>query len=200
MQHHSKKNSKGFSLIETVVVIALTVIVGGILATMIQFFYRTDNYLLQQTSAVQSARQGLITAVQDLREASYGDDGSYPIAVAATSSVTFFADTTGNSSVEKIRFYLLNGTLYRGTTVSTGNPPTYVGQPESTTTIATYVRNTAAVPIFQYYDSTGAVLSSPVNVSSIATIGTTLLIDVDPNRSPLPYTLIGNATLRNIQN
>jgi type II secretory pathway pseudopilin PulG len=194
-----KFSLRGFSLIETVVVTALIVLVGVSLSVMIQYFYRTNDYVLQESAAVQSARLGLATAVQNLRESSYGDDGSYPIASAASSSVAFYADVNGDGKVDKIRYYLLNGTLYRGVTNSTGNPATYVGQPEGTTTVATYIRNTAATPIFQYYDDTGALIAAPVNVSNVASIAITILVDVDPNRSPSPYSLLGSATLRNLE-
>lgn len=200
MQQPFKIIMRGFTFIETVVVVALMVLVGGALSSMIQYFYRTNDYVLQEGAAVQSARLGLSTAMQDLREASYGDDGSYPIANAATSSVTFYADVNGDGRVDQVAYSLKNGTLYEAVTHSGGSPPTYAGQTTGTSTVATYVRNTGASPIFKYYDNTGAALSSPVNLSQIASITTTLIIDVDPSRSPTPYTLIGSATLRNLQN
>ena len=198
MRHHSK--IQGFSLIETIVVIAITVVVGIALLNMIQYFYKTNDYVLQEGTAVQSARQGLATSVQELREASYGDDGSYPIASAATSSITFYADINGDGNVEKIQYYLSGTTMYAGVTHSGGSPLSYVGQPTSTTTIATYVRNTGSTPIFQYYDDTGALLTYPISVANIALITTDLQIDVDPTRSPSTYSLIGSATLRNLEN
>ena len=196
----NQNSTRAFTLIETIVVIALTVLVGGALTSMIQYFYRTNDYVLQEGSAVQSARQGLSTAVQDLREASYGDDGSYPIASAATSSLSFYADINDDGNVEKILYYLSGTTLYEGVTHSGGSPLTYVGQPTSTSTVATYIRNGTSTPIFQYYDDTGALLSSPVNVTSVALVTTDLQVDVDVNRSPSTYTLIGSATLRNLEN
>jgi hypothetical protein len=147
---------------------------------------------------VQNARQGLTVSMQNLREASYGDDGSYPIANAASSTITFNANVSGSANVQKIRYYIVGTTLYRGVTASTGNPPSYSGQPEYSTIIAAYVRNASSTPVFKYYDSTGTLLSAPINLSAITSITTTLLIDVDPNRSPNVYTLIGSAKLRNL--
>jgi prepilin-type N-terminal cleavage/methylation domain-containing protein len=199
MKHHSSNLIRGFTLLETVVVIALIALVGGSLSGMINYFYRTNDYVLQQQQAVQSARQGLNTAMNNLREASYGDDGSYPIASAASSSVTFYADLNNSGDIEQVRYYLLNGTLYRGVTYAAGSPPSYAGQPQSTSTIATFVvQNGSTSPIFQYYDSTGTLLTSPINVSLVQSITTTLNIDVDVNRTPGTYTLLGGATLRNL--
>lgn len=196
MQHLSYK--PGFTLIETVIVVGILSIVGTVLTVMIVSFYRTNSYIIQEGTAVQSSQRGLSQSLQDLREASYGDDGSYPIANAATSTVTFYADVNNSSSVQKVRLYLSNGTLYRGVTYSSGSPPAYSGA-ESTSVVATYVTNSTSTPIFQYYDNTGALLASPVNVAQIASINTTLTIDVDPHRSPIPYTVTGSATLRNLR-
>lgn len=196
----SQATNRGFTLVETIVVVSLTVLVGGALATMIQYFYRTNSYAIQEGTATQNARLGLSTAIQDLREASYGDDGSYPIASASPTSVVFYADVNGDGSVDQVTYLFSNGSLSEGVTHSAGSPPTYVGQVTSTTTVAAYLRNTGASPVFQYYDNTGALLASPVNLSQVASVAVTLIIDVDPNRSPTPYTLTGSATLRNLEN
>ncbi len=198
--HLSKKiHTRGFTLLETVMVVFLIGLVGSALSGMIQYFYRTNDYVLQQQTAVQNARQGLNTAMQELREASYGDDGSYPIANAATSTITFYADLNNSGDVEEITFYLLNGTLYRGVTRATGNPPSYAGQPQSTSTIATYiVQSGGTAPIFQYYDANGNLLTYPITLSNIASVTTTINVDVDVNRTPGTYTLLGSATLRNL--
>ncbi len=190
---------KGFSLVETVVVVSIVVLISGTLAGIIQYFYRSNAYVLQEGTAVQSARTGVATAMQNLREASYGDDGSYPIGTAATSSISFYANVSSLGSVEKIKYYLDKKTLYRTVTYSTGNPPAYPAAVTSSTSVATFVQNDASLPVFQYYDSTGTILTYPINISLIATITTTLNVDVDTNRSPTPYTLIGSATLRNLQ-
>ena len=194
--HHYSR--RGFTLVETIVVVTIIALVGGALSSAIQFFYRTNSYVLQEGAAVQSARTGLATAVQNLREASYGDDGSYPIASAATSTVTFYADINGDGKADKIRYYYASTTLYRDVTYSSGNPPSYSGQTPQTVTVATYLQNSSSTPIFQYYDNTGTLLTYPINVASIASILTTLLIDVDTKRSPTAYSLVGSASLRNL--
>ncbi len=193
-------SKSGFTLLEVVVVIAILALIGGALASMIQFFYKTNSYVIQEGTAVQNARFGLDNAMQELRETSYGDDGSYPLAVAATSTVTFYADVDSSGTVDKVRLYLSKGKLYRGVTHSAGTPPSYTGQSETTSIIASYVVNASSSPIFQYKDDNGNILSSPINVSLVSSVLTTIKIDVDPNRSPTVYTLLGSATMRNLRN
>jgi prepilin-type N-terminal cleavage/methylation domain-containing protein len=199
MQTHFKKRF-GFTLIEMLVVIAITSAVGLAVTTMIQYFYQKNAYLLEQTDALDNARRTMLDAVRTLREASYGDDGSYPIATAGTSTITFFADLDNDGSVEKIRYYLVNSTLYRGVTNSAGSPPVYTGQTEAITTVAASVRNTKFTPLFTYYDSSGAALSTTsTNISQISAVTISAWIDINPNRAPNEFNLSETATLRNLR-
>lgn len=189
---------KGFTLIETMAVIAIVMTAGIALMGSIQYFYRSNAFILEQTAALESTRRGHTFTLQNLREASYGDDGSYLITAAATSSVTFHGDIDLDGGVERIRLYLQNGTLYRGTTNATGNPASYAGQPELRETVATYVKNATSTPIFTYYDANGAALSYPISLANIVSVGVRLDVDLNPNRAPNVFTISGTSTLRNL--
>ncbi|MCI0597509.1 hypothetical protein L0Y34_00310 [Candidatus Parcubacteria bacterium] len=192
---------RGVTLVEMIVVVALTVVVAGSLLSMITTFYRSNAFVFEAVSSVDSARRGLATALHNIREASYADDGAYPIESAATSSVTFYSDIDTDGGAERVRIYLLSGTLYRTVVNAAGNPPSYTGQPISTSTIAAYVRNSTSTPLFTYYDSSGAPLAttSP-DIAAIASVRTTIMVDLNPNRLPNILTLTGAATLRNLRN
>lgn len=194
------KGVRGFTLVEMLVVIFITGVLGVALNSMIANFYRTNAFLLEQTKAIDSAHRGLSTSFIDLREASYGDDGSYPIKTVSTSSITFFSDVDNDGVVEKIRLYLVNGSFYRGVTESTSTPPTYTGQPEVSILIANYIRNSTSTPIFRYYDGNGIELaSSTVPIAAISTVSTSLMVDLNPLRAPDILTLQETATLRNLR-
>ena len=173
--------------------------VSGALFSVIRFFYVNNQYVLEATAAVNNGRRGLATSIAYLREASYGDDGSYPVASAATSSVTFYSDTDADGSVEKVKIWAYQNTLYTVITNSGGNPPSYAGQASATTSIVSFLRNGTSTPLFTYYDSSGSQLSTTSTpVSSIATVSMTVQIDLNPNRAPQVFTLFGTATLRNL--
>lgn len=198
MQHLST-SQRGMTLVETVIVVSIVAVVGTALMSAIQFFYKSNAYLLEQTAALDSARRGLTFALQNIREASYGDDGSYVITTAATSTVTFYSDIDLDGGVERVRFYLQNNTLYRGTTNASGNPATYTGQTEGREVVATFVKNATSTPIFTYYGTSGTALTAPVNVSDIAAVGIRLDVDLNPYRAPNVFTISGKATLRNLR-
>ncbi len=197
--HSRRHNYRGFTLIEMMVTISVTAIVMVALTSVIEYFYRTNAYVFEQTSAVENARTGVLDAMQYLREASYGADGSYPIMGAATSSVEFYVDMHGDGIVERMHLYRTGTTLYKGITTPVGNPLSYAGQPEVTSTIATYVRNNTSTPIFRYYDSGGNELLPPVNVAKIASVNTTITVNLNPYRAPEDFTLSVGATLRNLR-
>lgn len=191
---------RAFTLVEVIVVVAITSVVGLALSNMILYTYRTNTYIYQQSAATDNARRGLEFALQNLREATTGADGSYPVSVAATSSVTFYSDVDVDGSVERIRYFLTGSTLYRGVTNPAGSPPSYTGQPEATTTIAAYVKNfTANSPVFTYYAEDGTALTAPADPADVRTVGMGIMVDVDPNRTPTTYSLTGSATFRNLR-
>lgn len=189
----------GFTLVETIVVIAATALILVTLGVLLSYFYRTNAYTLEQSIAVGQARRGVEDAVRYMREASYGSDGSYPIQSVASSSITFYANVNSDPAIEQVTYTLIGDTLYRAIAEPTGTMPSYVGAVGATTTVATSIVNDPTTPIFRYFDNTGAELTAPVNVSKIAYIETTLVIDTNLNRAPVSFTLTGGATLRNLK-
>ncbi len=191
---------RGISLVEAVVVVGITAAVAASLLSAIRYFYINNAYVVEATTAVENGRRGLAKSLGHLREASYGDDGAYPVASAATSSVTFYSDTDTDGAIEKVKIWAYQNTLYTVVTNSGGNPPSYTGQTSATTSIVSYLRNGSSTPIFKYYDSNGTQLSTTSTpVASIATITMTVQIDLNPSRAPQVFTLYGSATLRNLR-
>jgi len=190
---------QGFTLVETLVVVALTGLVGVGLLSMIAYFYRSNAFLLEATTAVDSASRGVKESLTLLRGASYGEDGTYPVAAAATSSVTFYGNADGDDAIERIRLYLSGGTLYQGVVNVAGNPPSYSGQPETTSTIATWVKNATSTPAFRYFNRDGTELTGAVDITAVRTVRTRFDVDINPYRAPNILTIEGSATLRNLR-
>lgn len=196
---HREKTRNGFTLVETIVIVAATTLIFVTLGSLLTYFYKTNAYTLEQSTAVGQARRGVEDAMNHLREASYASDGSYPIASVATSSVTFYANINNSSMIERITYVLRNRTLYRVVATPVGNPPTYTGASIATTTVATSVVNATSTPVFRYFDNTSTELPTPVDISKIVSIKTTIVVDVNVNRAPIEFTLSGGAALRNLR-
>lgn len=190
--------NRAFTLIETIVVVALTALVMTTLGFLLAYFYKTNAYALEQSSAVEQARRGVEDAARYLREASYGSDGSYPIESAATSSLVFYADSTGDGIVDRVAYTRIGNALYRAVTVPQGTPPSYAGAAVATSTVASAVVNDASTSIFRYFDDAGVELTGTIDRSRIASVKTTVVVDVNVNRAPVSFTLTSGATLRNL--
>jgi type II secretory pathway pseudopilin PulG len=99
------KNGLGFTLIETVVAIAIFTLTISIVSGLILMAYRTHSYNWQQSAAIEEARKGVDVMIKELREARSGEDGSYPIEVAGDKEIIFFSDINNDNKTERVRYF-----------------------------------------------------------------------------------------------
>jgi len=200
LRQHPDERCRGFTLIETLVVITVfTMIIGGLIAS-IKIFYRSNTFTLEQTFAVNNARKGTEFFVRDIREATFGDDGGFPVIAISSSSLSFYSDVDRDNSVERIRYSINGELLEKGITQPSGSPPIYNLNTEATSTVAEHVRNWEDdVTVFRYYDDTGTEITNFTNVIDVAFITMNLIVNINPIRLPNEFTLRSSATLRNLK-
>jgi hypothetical protein len=163
------------------------------LTSTLTYFYSSNREVMQSIAASNAARIASEEFVRNMREASQGNDGSYPVLAAASSSVTFFSNTDSDASAEKVRWFLESGTLYRGITKFSGT--TYSKQPEKRDALFAFVQNTDAVPLFQYFDTEGAVIADPVDVNRIRSVKMDVIVGTSVATTST-FSLTSVATLR----
>lgn len=192
-------NNTGFSLVETILVVAISTFVFLAMVSAINFFYRTNDYSVQQAAAITSARRGVENMVRDIREASYSNNGAYPVLEMSTSSFTFFSDIDQDEMVEQVR-YFLDGTDFKlAATKPTGNPPSYTTGTENTQIVSDNVRNNAQnEPVFRYFNAAGQEMTDLEKREELAFVRVEVIVNVDPNRKPENITLHSSATMRNV--
>lgn len=196
----NKFNNNGMTLIEMLVYLSIFSIIILVITYSALSFYRYNAYGMEQLKAVDSARRGIDPTVNNIREATYSDEGAYPIISATANSFSFYSDVNGDNDIEKVRLYLDINTFKKGITESSGNPLTYDGQPEALFTLAENVRNVEqGTNIFKYYDNTGAEVVDLANVSSISFVTMSVIVNVNPVRAPNDFTLRASAALRNLK-
>jgi prepilin-type N-terminal cleavage/methylation domain-containing protein len=192
--------SKGFTLVELMVVIAISSI---LMVGMIRFMaggltqYRST---FLQSLADETARVQLKRMSHDIRSAEQSATGAFPIVEASPQRFIYYANTD-KATVNRIRYELVGTDLVRGVTKPSGSPITYNTSTEQVTVIARDVQN-GANPVFYYYGSDYPSNGSPVSSGSIADItyvSFTLTIDADTAHDPAAVVLQSQVQLRNLK-
>ena len=190
---------RGMTLIETVVWVSITLSAMLAIVTSVQYFYRTNNYAVEQAAAVSSAQRGIENMVKTMREAAYSSNGAYPIIAISTSSVAFYADIDSDPFIERLRFFLEGDSLKRGMIDPSGDPPVYTN-PETISSVSDYVRNIdQGVTTFRYYDVNGDLMTDLNDISALRFIEVTVVVNINPFRLPNQFTLRSTAALRNLR-
>ena len=201
MTYKFTKKNKGFTVVEILVTLFILTLIGiAVVNFQIDIFslnrISNNNLVIQE-----DARQALKNMTAEIRSMSPGNDGSYPISLAATSSLTFYDDADNDSLNERIHYYLSGTTLKKGTLKPTGSPLAYTGT-ETTKEIVHNIAN-ATTSIFSYYDTsydgTSAALAQPVNILSIRLVKVNLIIDDNLLKSPPPLNMTTQVSIRNIK-
>lgn len=198
---------RGMTLAEILVVVAIVALLSVSIASFQKNVITYNSTTSASLSSAQDARTMIRTIAKELRSASIGNNGSYPLAQAGTSSITFFADTNADGLKEQIRYFTSGSKLYRGSITPSGSPLTYSTSSESLTVLVRDVRNTASstgyTPLFEYFDGTYAgtstALIQPVTVTAVRLVKVNIVVDADPNQSPVPRTYTTQVTLRNVK-
>lgn len=195
MKHVSQR---GMTLLETVIWIALFASAMFAIMTSVLYFYRTNNYALQQATAVASAQHGMDTVVKTLRETAYSSIGAYPIVSMAANDFVFYSNIDNDPYIEKVHFYVSGTKLYEGVVDPSGDPPSYSGS-ETTYMISDYIHNLDQnVTTFTYYDASGAKITDMSKVANVRFVTIDLVVNVDPNKLPNQLTLQSSTALRNL--
>lgn len=187
------------TLLETVMWIGLFTVTMLAIMQSVLYFYRTNNYVIQEAGEITSAQRGIDQMVKTFREASYASNGAYPIVSIADNDLVFYADIDNDPLIERVHYYVSGSNLYRGVLNPSGDPPQYTGT-EVVTILSEYVRNiTLASSTFAYFDENGAQITDFARVADVRFISANLIVNIDPNKLPNQLSLKSSAALRNIR-
>lgn len=193
--------NRGFTLIEVLVAITISTIAIGVVT---YFALDVSQFGLNLGDRLETERElemTLRSILTEIRSMGPADNGSYDIATASPTALTFFADIDGDRKFEQVRYFLDGTTLKKGVTVSQGTPATYPPQNETVTEVVHYMVPGPA--LFTYYGAGNpaamASLSAPVNIGLIRLVQVRGTTDRNPATPPLPTTLSITATIRNLR-
>lgn len=197
----------GFTLVEAILsVFIFTILTLGVSAVTLTILksYRQQSQSLSNIDQVTMVSSKF---TNELRNAAYGNDGSYPINTAGDSQIIFYSGSINNApAVDRIRYYLSGDTLYKGVTTPTGSPLTYNLAGEVVESVQNNVVNgTTNTPVFYYYDGnyngSGNPITQPVNVNQIKFIKINLIVLKQPGISTTTTFIFNTGVaIRNLKN
>jgi type II secretory pathway component PulJ len=199
---HNKKRipMAGFTLIEAIVVVVIYTFVMFAIMQSIVVFYRYNAYSMAQSYQVNQARRGMDILIRDIREMTYADDGTFPLAVMEDNLIGFYSDIDRDNSVEYVEYELASTTLVKRIYGATGNPPVYGSTPEATHILSEYVQNlNQSTSTFYYFDTSGNIATATSTVTDIVYVAAQIIINIDPVRDPGEFMLKSSAALRNLK-
>ena len=206
MMNFPRKNSPrsraqaGFTLSELLISIFLISLLSYGVSSFMRntFFYNTT--IRKALNSQFEVRQTLKKLSAELRAASQASDGSYALAEASSTSLTFYTDLNGDGVKERLRYFLSGTTLRRGVIIPSGSPLTYNSGSETVSDMVHYRVGTTS--IFTYYDSgyaaTTTPLSQPVTVSAVRLVQAAITVNPDPGRQP-NVSFTSKVSLRNLK-
>ncbi len=105
MANKKKRKKEGFTLVESLVTLAIFSLILGAVLMGAFYILRDYSYGSEQSQAVEEARRGLETMIKELREAMPGDNGAYPIEKASDDEIIFYSDIDKDGKAEKVRYF-----------------------------------------------------------------------------------------------
>jgi len=195
--------TRGFTLYELIIVMSIFLVAIFITTTYIVQGLKANRFVIEFGEAVQNARRGTEIMAKELREASFADNGNFPIVSASDQILIFYSDIDSDNAIERVRYFLDGTDLKKGVIEPSGDPIVYTGT-ETITIISQYVRNDT-VPIFYFYngdypaDVVNNPLTIPPNLNEIKLINLNLFININPLLAPNSFNLNQAVQLRNLK-
>lgn len=196
--------SRGFTLLEIVVVMGLVVIIGWLLSGVLKdIFYH--NFLISRTLVTESqAKMAMSRLTSELRRAQVASTGAYPIEEASTSTLTFYSDLDNSGQRIRVRYFLDGQVFKKGTLEPTGEPLTYNLADEKVIVIAENFLATSS-SIFTYYDSnydgasSSPSLGYPIEIKDIRLVKIDFWLESGRASLGQPFYLSSQVMLRNLK-
>lgn len=194
----------GFTLVEIVVAISLFALVGVLIVTLMSNILAGSNKQQVLLSDTDQARKISSQFTSEIRNAVTSNTGGYALEEATDTEIIFYSNVDKDNLIERVRYYLQNGIMYRGIVEPTGSPLSYNSANEATSIIQRDVVNNSSTPVFYFYDGTyngsGTALTNPVNVTLVKFVKINLQI---ANKSGLSttnyYTITSGGAIRNLK-
>lgn len=143
--------NQGFTLVEVLVGFLLLLALGLAITGLNQAISQNQLVVWQNYLNVDQANAYMNNLVRELRMARSADNGAYPLETVNDQEISFYTDLDFDNQTEKVRYYLVGTSLFKGVVEPVGYPATYPPSQEKLIKLTDYVRN-GSTAIFTYYN------------------------------------------------
>lgn len=196
-----KKRNRGLTLIELLIAIAITSIIGVGIVSLQYLLGQNQVAITTSYKSIEDANYASNMLSKELRRASQSETGSYPLATTDDQNIVFYSDYDLDGRIEKIQYQLNGSTLTKTITEPTGSPPSYPDSAAQSSTISDLIRN-GSEPIFYYYngnyptDTQNNPLAAGVRLSNTRAIGIHLRVNTNANDGPKDFVINSLVNIR----
>ena len=203
--NNKKKFKPGFTLLEVLIAVPIFTILFFVAVNLFLNIFTNPKGQTAYLDNVDQGRQIASIFVNEIRNATTANDGSFPLNQLTGNQIIFYSNYGSvGSSVNRIRYYISNNNFYKGVVIPAGIPLTYNLNSETVTTLITGLAN-GVTPVFYYYNGdyngSGSQISEPVNVNQVKFIKINLIVPKQITANTTNNFLINTgATIRNLKN
>ncbi len=197
--------SRGFTLLEVILSMAILIIMSGVLVTIFRDVFQTNELLKSSFFIEREIAETARDMIAEIRAAGTSSTGGYLIEQADPFSIVIYTNVDKDPVKERVAYFVSGTDLKKSVVDPTGSPLTYATTTASEsvkTVLAHFVASTTA-PLFQYFDKnyagTTTPLTVPVNVLSIRHIRILLVVDENVNDTIPPFTVGSEVSIRNLK-
>ena len=197
-------HQKGFTLLEAVMTIFISTFLMAAVTTLFINLFKTSRQQSIVIDTVDQARKVVFNFASELRAATIGNEGAYPLNLASTTEIIVYtASGAQGQNINRVRYFLNNSVLYKGIVIPSGNPLTYNIGTEKITVVQRGVAN-GNTPLFYYYDGnyggTTTPLAQPVNINQVRFVKINMvLLKQEVRNSASTYTITAGGAIRNLK-
>jgi len=198
-------DERGFTLIEIIITISIFLAIMFFVSALTNDIFLNSNKSLLSMDNIDQARIISSAFANEIRSATIGNNGSYPLNKADQFEIIFYSNFGSENPLisNRIRYYISENNLCKGTIIPSGNPLDYELSSESVSVIQSDLQNQEN-PLFYYYsgeyDGSSEPLENPVNINDVRFIKINLIV---PNRSSEEdcgtFSVSSGATIRSVK-
>ncbi len=192
------------TLIELLVVLSISTILMVAIADTLSTVFRLTSQKPLALQAIDQGRTVTTTFANELRNATIGSDGAFPLAEASSSEIIFYTPYRSGSTptVRRVRYFIASSTLYKGIITPSGTPPSYATSSEQVSKVLPLA--SSAGLLFSYYDGTftgsSTPLAQPVAVTNVNYVQISItMLRLDERNSTSTFTMTSGSTVRNLK-